>query len=235
MVGLSANVLSIRAVQILATMIKYPIPPVPIINGKYNVPRPYTSPNLFFDWGPKQPMMNVNVGFGGEVLFSVASAQIGFYGYLHAGVEVGAGEFDLSNFGGKSDFLDQSVTLYHGWIWNLWNAKDYEGPFLTVNVGAGKNGVSLFKDFFRPFAKGPYGIAFTFGHKSRSKAATFTIGGSGAFYFRVPVLPAINCSAPWKVAFWWTLAEAGVWKVSAMTRVRPDFLVQQSVCRGRSR
>ena len=60
-----------------------------------------------------------------EVLMSVSSAEIAV--------------FSVKAYGGAylgfQDFVTASFSLYRGLVWNLWNAQDYSGPFVSLQCG----------------------------------------------------------------------------------------------------
>lgn len=120
-----------------------------------------------FDTGPIDvlELPDLGSGFGGsggvfggiEQVYSISSAQYGIY--LFYGLQG-----DLGKYMGKQYPINAGFTVYHGWIWNLWNTDDYVGPFYSIHVGVGSyGGFSLFKDANRSFAKGPFGVSFTLG------------------------------------------------------------------------
>ena len=90
------------------------------------------------------------VGFGAEALLSVGSAEAAVfktisYGAAYALPTVSAG-----------------LELYDGFVYNLWNAKDYTGPFESLTLTGDQVGSwSLFWDGNRGFA-GPWGGARPF-------------------------------------------------------------------------
>jgi hypothetical protein len=99
---------------------------------------------------------NAFVGFGLEFLLSVSSGEGAWFRTTTSGAA-----FALPT-------ISAGFELYDGFVYNLWNAKDYRGPFesLTLNLDMGfkkwpKGGWSLFWDAKRGFA-GPWGGASTF-------------------------------------------------------------------------
>ena len=84
---------------------------------------------------------------GFDIVFSISSGQYGFYLYGGGQLELGLYQKPASRWG---------VTAFHGWIWNLWNAYNYTGPFWSLNLP----GVTLFKDALNWFDKGPFGMSF---------------------------------------------------------------------------
>ena len=98
---------------------------------------------------------------GGELVLSLGSGE--------------AAWFITNTFGAvwTRPNLSVGVELYDGWVYNLWNAGDYTGPFqsLSLNSDLGKieGGWSLFWDAPRGPTRGPWGIASTFLSKSFPK------------------------------------------------------------------
>ncbi|MCP4377774.1 MAG: RHS repeat protein, partial [bacterium] len=96
---------------------------------------------------------HVMAGKGAEVLFSVSSGEIGIY------------ETSLVNVAlGFAEPLQITLDIYKGAVWNLWNAKDYEGPFHAFSFSLGKTFGSAggFWDAKRGSVRGAWGVGRTF-------------------------------------------------------------------------
>ncbi|MCP4403606.1 MAG: RHS repeat-associated core domain-containing protein, partial [bacterium] len=84
-------------------------------------------------------MPKMSVGANLDVIFSLASAQIGVYLSPFVG---GSWEVGLSSF--EPTLLRASAgDLYHGGIHNLWNVDEYGGWGVGVNVGGGGQTLTL--------------------------------------------------------------------------------------------
>ena len=97
--------------------------------------------------------------YAGELLFSISSAEIALFGVTG------------SNFTHLP--LYANFSLYEGTVFNLWNAKDYKGDFMSVGVGVR----SL---FFNPelVFKGPWGV----GHDIQSSGISLPVAWTSTFY-----------------------------------------------------
>jgi RHS repeat-associated protein len=115
---------------------------------------------------PALPNTELSMGatFGIDIVFSLSSAQIGFYTYLGGQTDYGYTKVQSKNFSAQ-------FTAYHGWIWNLWNVENYTGPFVGIAGSGGGFGVSVFCDAKNGF-RGPYGIAFPFYSKGGNNYET---------------------------------------------------------------
>ena len=123
------------------------------------------------------PWANMSVGFGGELLLSVGSGEAAFFITHSSGSAVGT-----------SPTFSAGFDLYDGFVYNLWNAGDYSGPFESVSLSLdgglsilARSG-SLFWDTKRKFG-GPWGGASTFLSKSSSLfPQVFSIGQASTMY-----------------------------------------------------
>ena len=94
---------------------------------------------------PSLPTINGFYTEGFEVLLSVSSAQLTAFHIKGGGLEIQDTKSPLGNFGGS---------IYKGYVWNLWNDKDYRGWFAAMSVGD----IAMFWDRDRMF-QGPWGVA----------------------------------------------------------------------------
>ena len=99
---------------------------------------------------------NAFVGFGAEVVLSIGSGEAALY---------------ITDTIGSACELPNIATgleIYDGVVFNLWNAKDYHGPFESLSLSLDmrvKGGGSLFWDTNRGFDD-PWGVAITLFSKS---------------------------------------------------------------------
>ncbi|MCP4405088.1 MAG: hypothetical protein GY801_48280, partial [bacterium] len=111
---------------------------------------------------PSPPTVTGPTG-GGSILYAPY-----LHGTIGAGREyllsVGSGEkalFDTRALGGTLTLPTFSfgVELYDGFVYNLWSADDYTGPFGSISLNWGKNkpGLTLFWDAARGFTGGSNG------------------------------------------------------------------------------
>lgn len=108
------------------------------------------------------PYLHGTVGAGREYLLSVGSGEIAL--------------FDTRTLGGTLALPTFSfgIELYDGFVYNLWNTRDYTGPFGSISLNWGKDrpGLTLFWDALRGFNGGtegnggPWGAARTIFSKS---------------------------------------------------------------------
>ena len=91
-------------------------------------------------------------GGGGEALLSVSSGEIGFYKTWFLGGALGLAE----PYQGKFD-------LYKGLVWNLWNARNYDGPFYAFSLSLGNTLGSAggFWDAQKGSTQGAWGVGRT--------------------------------------------------------------------------
>jgi len=100
------------------------------------------------------PYMHTTIGGGGELLLNVGSGEAAVFRTISFG-----GIFTLPTFA-------VGFEAYDGFVFNLWNAYDYHGPFGSFSLSLGKKiGMTLFWDAKRKF-DGPWGGASTFISKS---------------------------------------------------------------------
>ena len=97
--------------------------------------------------------------YAGELLFSISSGEIALFKVT------GTNAIDLPVYACSS--------LYEGVVFNLWNAEDYKGDFISVGVGVR----SLFSNPQLGF-KGPWGV----GHDIKSLGASIQVAGTSTFY-----------------------------------------------------
>lgn len=102
------------------------------------------------------------VGF--ELVYSMASGQGGAFFY----------------FGEQLGTPSNSVSVYAGLVWNMWNEDDYTGFFASFGIGAGDYGAAL---FFDPTDGKPIGDAFTF--FSKSDGAPLSAFGNVTYYWEL--------------------------------------------------
>ncbi len=97
--------------------------------------------------------INLTTGFGLEILFSVTSGQIALFKTFAKGGEIGT----------NLPMLQVGLEVYRGMVWNLWNAKNYQGPFHSISVNLPKAGRlpaiggTIFFDALNGF-KGSWGV-----------------------------------------------------------------------------
>jgi RHS repeat-associated protein len=120
----------------------------------YDIAWPISFPT--YDSSPliQAPYLHATIGRGREFLLSIGSGEVAL--------------FDTRSLGGVLTLptLSFGLELYDGFVYNLWNASDYHGPFESISLNFGKHtGLSLFWDGPRGF-KGPWGGASTFFSKS---------------------------------------------------------------------
>ncbi|MCC6819293.1 MAG: RHS repeat-associated core domain-containing protein, partial [Verrucomicrobia subdivision 3 bacterium] len=101
---------------------------------------------------------------GFEMVFSMASAQGGAFFY----------------FGQQMGTPSNSISVYAGLVWNMWNQEDYTGYFASFGMGAGDYGAAL---FFDPTDGKPIGDAFTF--FSKSDGSPLSGFGNVTYYFKL--------------------------------------------------
>ena len=170
-----------------------------------------------------QPITNWTTPLNGgvEILFSLSSAQIGIYRYWTTlkNFELGYGTFDRNNPSG-ADFIDIPVSYYHGGVWNLWNAKNYEGAFVSDSIGIGKNfGMTLFQSPGKLY-NNPFGVAFPFASLSATTfKPQFTCGFAATYYSR-NLIGKQNYESMYSVAALWTVAEMAVLAISANSAIQ---------------
>lgn len=152
---------------------------------------------------------------GLDLLFSYSSAQIAAFWYHGPQLEGGVVE-------GNKLPIDIHVTAYQGWIWNLWNADNYAGPFIGLSGGGSHNiGVSLFCDG-KNHLLGPHGIAFPFFSGSLSTIlpgffrAKYTLGLNYSLW-RDPI-KVWNKKSSYDIDEWVLSAQIGIALLSALTQ-----------------
>ena len=93
------------------------------------------------------PYLHGTVGGGREYLLSVGSGEMALFNTRTLG-----GTLSLPTF-------SFGVELYDGFVYNLWSADDYTGPFGSISLNWGKNkpGLTLFGDAARGFTGGANG------------------------------------------------------------------------------
>lgn len=95
----------------------------------------------FSTWFHRSIFPDINGGIaplGIEVLYSISSGEVGIF-YV--------GGF-VTEFGEKLSYTNDSTvgnwSLYHGAVFNLWNADNYSGPFVSIGFNWGQGGFSIF-------------------------------------------------------------------------------------------
>ncbi len=134
------NIAGTMPYAILSDLLKF----ISLFNGLAPVSLPIDP------WVGLMSVGNGFVGFGAEALLSVGSAEAALFRTLSSGAA-----FALPT-------VSAGLELYDGFVYNLWNANDYKGPFesLTLNLD-NFGGWSLFWDGNRGF-DGPWGGARPF-------------------------------------------------------------------------
>ena len=151
--------------DLYATFAEYVYPEAYIVGANVMGTIPFAYQNflyMLFDQSPipynVQEMFNAVFGVGRELVISIGSGE--------------AALFETHAFGASFPFpsLSAGFELYDGFVFNLWNVKDYHGPFESISFGLNTKapvniGLSLFWDAERKF-DGPWGGANTFLSKS---------------------------------------------------------------------
>lgn len=186
------------------------------ITKQLKILMPGAPPTLFEQMGPNQPVGNIGLGGGVEILFSLPSAEISLYGYFSPfQMELGQGTFDVGNHT-SGDFIDVSLSLYHGGVFNLWNADEYAGGSILANLGLNGTGLTLFSSL-PPWGNVPWGAtvpaATLWSNNSTFHGVTAGISGSSCYRIKALTWPKVSM---YSVAIGWTVAEAAVFAASAI-------------------
>ena len=149
---------------------------------------------------------NGGVIFGFEGMWSFGSGQLGTFWYLGGQTESGYNP-------GKRTRWDIDVNVYMGYVFNLWNCKNYEGPFASMNFPMG----SFFADPKLLTGKNvAWGVSWPILSESvRAESSSKMFGANRTVFARFPIGEPQN--APYGyLATTWTGVQMLVMTLSAL-------------------